>query len=347
MKTLRWLISIIVFSSLVIGGYGWWLHSQRYPATSDAYIGAHVVRIAPQAGGKVAELPVTDHARVTRGQLLLAIDPESYEIAVKRAEANVALADQAQAGAQAAVDAAQAEVSELEAEHNDALRNNERMQDLLKRKSVAQAQADTARYKLRETTAALEDARSVLQQTVRELGEAGARVRVAGAALAEARLDLSHTRVTAPVSGVLGTLDVRPGDVVTAGQQLFPLVDGSAIWVDANYKETDLHRIKIGQSATISVDMYPGKTFHGHVESVGPASSAAFSLLPPENATGNWVKVTQRFPVRVRIDNPDTATPLRLGASSTVRIDTTGPGGAGDKPVGGHRQVAPGNAAAS
>jgi membrane fusion protein (multidrug efflux system) len=280
MKTLRWLISIIVFSSLVIGGYGWWQHSQRYPATSDAYIGAHVVRIAPQAGGKVAELPVTDHARVTRGQLLLAIDPESYEIAVKRAEANVALADQAQAGAQAAVDAAQAEVSVREAENADALRNNERMQDLLKRKSVARAQADTARYKLRETTAALEDARSVLQQAVRELGEAGARVRIAAAALADARLDLSHTRVTAPVSGVLGTLDVRPGDVVTAGQQLFPLVDGSAIWVDANYKETDLHRIKIGQSATISVDMYPGKTFHGHVESVGPASSAAFRARP-------------------------------------------------------------------
>jgi membrane fusion protein (multidrug efflux system) len=345
MKTLRWLISIIVFLALVIGGYGWWLHSQQYPATSDAYIGAHVVRIAPQVGGKVAELPVIDNARVVMGQLLLAIDPESYEIAVKRAEANVALADQAQAGAQAAVDAAQAEVSEREAEHNDALRNNERMQDLLKRKSVAQAQADTARYKLRETTAALEDARSVLQQTVRELGEAGARVRVAGAALAEARLNLSHTRVTAPVSGVLGTLDVRPGDVVTAGQQLFPLVDESAIWVDANYKETDLHRIRIGQPATISVDMYPGKTFHGHVESVGPASSVAFSLLPPENATGNWVKVTQRFPVRVRIDKPDPDTPLRLGASSTVTIDTSGSGGAGDKPMGSHRQVVPGNAA--
>jgi membrane fusion protein (multidrug efflux system) len=99
MKTLRWLISIIVFSALVIGGYGWWLHSQRYPATSDAYIGAHVVRIAPQVGGKVAELPVTDHARVTMGQLLLVIDPESYEIAVKRAEANVALADQAHCAA--------------------------------------------------------------------------------------------------------------------------------------------------------------------------------------------------------------------------------------------------------
>jgi membrane fusion protein (multidrug efflux system) len=331
----------------MIGGYGWWLHSQRYPATSDAYIGAHVVRIAPQVGGMVAELPVTDHARVTMGQLLLVIDPESYGIAVKRAEANVTLANQAQGGAQAAVDAAQAEVSEREAEHNDALRNNERMQDLLKRKSVAQAQADTARYKLRETTAALEDARSVLQQTVRELGEAGARVRVAGAALAEARLDLSHTRITAPVSGVLGRLDVRPGDVVTAGQQLFPLVDDGTTWVDANYKETDLHRIRIGQSASISVDMYPGKLFHGHVESVGPASSVAFSLLPPENSTGNWVKVTQRFPVRVRIDKPDPATPLRLGASCTVTIDTTGSGGAGGKPVGGHPQVAPGNAAAS
>jgi len=103
---------------------------------------------------------------------------------------------------------------------------------------------------------------------------------------------------------------------VTARQQLFPLVDDSTIWVDANYKETDLHRIRNGQLTIISVDMYPGKLFHGHVESVGPVSSVAFSLLPPENATGNWVKVTQRFP-------------LRLGASCTVTIDTTGSGRTG------------------
>ena len=347
MKTLRWVIAIIVFSSLIAGGYVWWRHLQRYPATSDAYIGAHVVRIAPRIGGKVTELTVTDHAQVAKGQLLLLIDPEPYDIAVRRAEANVALADQGQAGAQAAVDAARAEVREREAGYEDALRNNQRMQELLKHKSVAQAQADNTRYKLREATAALDDARSGLQQAVRALGEAGARVRVAGAALSEARLDLSYTRVTAPVSGVLGTLDVRPGDVVTAGQQLFPLVDKSTIWVDANYKETDLNRIRTGQSATISVDMYPGKLFHGHVESVSPASSVAFSLLPPENATGNWVKVTQRFPVRIHIDNPDPATPLRMGASSTVTIDTTGSGGAGDKSVASHRQVAPGNATVS
>jgi len=306
-----------------------------------------VVRIAPQVGGKVVELPVTDDARVVMGQLLLVIDPESYEIAVKRAEANVTLTDQAQAGAQAAVDAAQAEVSEREAEHTDAVRSNERMQDLLKRKSVAPAQAESARYKLRETKAVLDKARSVLHQTVRKLGEAGARVRVAEAALAEARLNLSHTRITAPVSGVLGTVDIRPGDVVTAGQQLFPLVDDSAVWVDANYKETDLHRIRIGQPASISVDMYPGKTFHGRVESVGPASSVAFSLLPPENATGNWVKVTQRFPVRVRIYKPNTTTPLRVGASSTVTIDTTVAGTAGDNPKRSRRQAVPGNATRS
>ena len=329
MNALRWLMGIAVSCALVIGGYVWWHHAQQFPSTSDAYVGAHVVRIEPQVGGEVVKLPVTDHARVAAGQLLLAIDPRSYQIALRRAEANVELARQARASSQAAVDAARAEVNERLAANDDALHNNTRIQALLRRHSASQAQADNARYKLREASAALDDARSVDQQAVRELGEADARVRLAEAALAEARLNLSHTRITAPVSGVIDRLEVRPGNVVEAGQQLFPLVDNSAFWVDANFKETDLHRIRPGQSATISVDMYPSKTFHGHVESVAPASGVAFSLLPPENATGNWVKVTQRFPVRVRIDDLDPAKPLRVGASSTVTIDTTAPVRAG------------------
>jgi membrane fusion protein (multidrug efflux system) len=281
-----------------------------------------VVHLAAQAGGRVTDLPVRDHAHVEQGQLLLTIDPEPYAIAVRRAEANLDLARQASAAADTAVTAARARLAEQEAAYEDAGRNDSRMQTLVKRKSVAQAKADSAGYRLREAKAALSAARAELETAVRAQDEAGARVRVAEAARAAARLDLSHTRLTAPAAGVLGEIAVRPGDVITAGQQLFPLVEDRTFWVDANFKETELSRIRTGQPATVSVDMYPGRIFRGKVESLSPASGVAFSLLPPENATGNWVKVTQRFPVRVSITDTDVSLPLRIGASSSVSVDT-------------------------
>lgn len=295
----------------------------------------------------MVELPVRDHDHVEKAQLLLVIDPRSYEIAVKRAEANLTLEKLQRAAAEADVSAARAQVTEREARYDDAKRNDARIQELLKLKSASQAQADTVRYKLREATAALDAARSKLQQVVREQDEAGARIRVAEAALAQVRLDYSHTRIRAPASGTLGKLEVRPGDVVEKGQQLFPLVEDTAIWVDANYKETDLLRIKAGQPATVVVDMYPDRKFHGVVESISPASGVAFSLLPPENASGNWVKVTQRFPVRVRITDPDPVTPLRVGASSSVTIDTSDVAVAGSGDVQNRQQGYSGGADAS
>ena len=144
---------------------------------------------------------------------------------------------------------------------------------------------------------------------------------MAEAALGRARLDLKHTRIVAPSKGIIGDLQLRPGGFVTAGRALFALVETDEVWVDANFKETDLPRIRPGQPARVKVDLQPGATFRGEVESLSPASGTAFSLLPPENATGNWVKVTQRFPVRVRILEP--VPNLRLGASSEVTVDTS------------------------
>jgi membrane fusion protein, multidrug efflux system len=326
MKNLRWMGALAIIVPLGFGGYAWWLHAQRYPTTSDAYIGTHVVRIASQVDGSVKELLVSDHARVQQGQLLLTLDSASFRIAVSRAQANELLAKQTRAAAQAAVEVARDRITEQESEHEDAVHNYERILKLLKHKSVDQSQADSAKYRVQETQASLESARSVLQQARAELDAADARTQVAAAELAEARLNLSHTRITAPVSGMLGKIHVQPGDVISAGQQLFPLVQNNPVWVDANYKETELARIKPGQTAIVNLDMYPGKTFHGRVASLSPASGVAFALLPAENATGNWVKVTQRFPVRVIITDPDPSGLLRIGASSTVRIDTSSHG---------------------
>lgn len=152
---------------------------------------------------------------------------------------------------------------------------------------------------------------------------AKAKLDVSKAELAQALLNLHYTQVIAPADGIITNLSLRQGAVVAAGNPLFALIESSNWWVDANYKETQLKRIKPGQSAKIEIDMYPGKVFQGVVECISHGSGAAFSLLPPENATGNWVKVTQRFTVRIKLLNQDSYHPYRVGASSTVTIDTS------------------------
>jgi len=319
----RWAALLILLAVTGAGLYAFWRHERAYPGTSDAYLTAHVVRIEPQIEGRVVNLPVRDHQPVKQGQLLMEIDDRPYRIAVQQAQAELTLARQQKLAADAALSAAGATVSQRQAQLDNARRTDARDTRLLKKQVVSQAQADSDHDKRQEAEAQFHAVQAAYQESLREQGEAAARIDVARAALDRARLNLSYTRISAPVAGTLGKIQVRPGDVVQAGQQLFPLVEDRSFWVDANYKETDLERIRPGQPATISVDMYPDKTFQGIVESVSPASGAAFSLLPPENATGNWVKVTQRFPVRLRVTGGDSDTPLRIGASCSVTIDTT------------------------
>ena len=319
----RWVAQLILLSVAGGGLYAFWRHEIVYPGTSDAYLSAHVVRVGPQIGGRVVGLPVSDHQHVNQGQLLMEIDERPYRIAVQQAQAELTLARQQKLAAAAALSAAAATVSQRQAQLDNARRTYERDTRLLAKKNVSRAQADSDHDKLREAEAQLDAGQAAYQESLRAQAEAGARIDVARAALDLARLNLSYTHIKAPVSGILGKIQVRPGDVVQAGQQLFPLVEDRTFWVDANYKETDLERIRPGQPATINVDMYPDETFPGVVESVSPASGTAFSLLPPENATGNWVKVTQRFPVRVRVERTAGDPPLRIGASCSVTIDTT------------------------
>jgi membrane fusion protein (multidrug efflux system) len=187
------------------------------------------------------------------------------------------------------------------------------------------AQADVA-----QQTAALNNAQSQLRRTTELVrrnfmskqaeDDAQARVRVAQAEVAKAKLDLEHTVVRAPEDGFITHFDLTAGTVVTPGNPLFAIVVGGSFWVDANFKETELGGVVPGRPATIVVDMYPGHTFHGRVQSLAGGTGAAFSLLPPQNANGNWVKITQRVPVRVSIDDPDARLPLRVGATATVRV---------------------------
>lgn len=329
MTRTRWALLLVSLAAAAAGLYAFLQHEALYPRTSDAYVTAHVVRIEPQISGRITGLPVKDHQAVVQGQLLMEIDARPYRIALQRAQAELVLARQQALASDADEQAVVAAISQREAQLDNIRRKYGRDSRLLARKAVSQAQTDSDHDRLREAEAALKAGQADHNRALREQDEAEARIGVAKAVLDQARLNLSYTTISAAASGSLGKISVRPGDLVQAGQQLFPLVEDQTFWVNANYKETDLERIKAGQAATISIDMYPGKTFRGVVESLSPASGAAFSLLPPENATGNWVKVTQRFPVRVRVISRDKNIPLRIGASCSVTIDTSDSAGTG------------------
>ncbi len=168
-----------------------------------------------------------------------------------------------------------------------------------------------------------QESKATGDQVQSQLDNSKAQLLALNAQLAQAKLDLEHTRITAPSAGIVTQFLLRPGNNVVASTTLFMLVEQSNFWVDANFKETQVARIQPGQPVKITIDMFPNHVFHGKVDAVSSASGAIFSIMPPENASGNWVKVTQRFPVKVLIMNPDPAYPLRAGSTATITIDTT------------------------
>ncbi|MEJ2480277.1 MAG: HlyD family secretion protein [Acidihalobacter sp.] len=310
---------------MAAGGAWYWYDSKYYPSTSDAYVGAHTVRIAPQVAGRVVKVAVHNHQQVSKDQLLYRIDPTTYRLKVEQAKAQLSLAKQQVAQLQASVTAAKAQVEQAKVQLANAASKAKRQQRLVARGYTdaqtaqdAQAAEAAARAALGVSEARLAEARARLGRS----GNANHQVQLAKAALDMAETDLRDTQVTASCGGRLSGLKLRPGDYVGKGQPNFVLVCDKSWWVDANFKETDLARIHPGETASVTVDTYGGHSFRGRVVSINPASGTAFSLLPPENATGNWVKVTQRVPVRIEILDPSPKYPLRVGTSAEVSIDT-------------------------
>ncbi len=303
----------------------YWQYSIFFPSTDDAFVEANIVNVSPQVSGKVNAIYVQNHQGVKTGDLLLMIDPQPLMIALQQAQAQLELAKQQAAADQDAVVTAKAVVAQRTAEYNNAKVDSMRAIKLAKEGVLSRQMADDAKAKIATTSAALSAAQAELQQAQDTLGKSGdqnAAIRNAQAAVDQAQLNLGYTKIFASAKGNVENFNLRVGDVVNANTPAFAIVDGSEWWVDANYNETDLARIHPGQHAEIHIDMYSDKTFHGIVESISRGSGATFSLLPPENATGNWVKVTQRFPVRVKLIDVNAAMPPRVGASANVTINT-------------------------
>ncbi|HAS61706.1 MAG TPA: HlyD family secretion protein, partial [Vibrio sp.] len=202
-----------------------------------------------------------------------------------------------------------------------------RVSNLVKKQLLPTQQLDDAKAKLSSAEENVIAARAQMSQLIKAQGAQGVaapQVKKAAAALSQASLSLSYTNIFAPKSGHLGKLSAHAGSIVSAGQALLPLIEDNSYWVQANFKETQLERITTGMPATIELDLYPDAQYHGTVKAISPASGSSFSLLPPENATGNWVKIPQRFPILIQLtsesEHPDF--PLRVGASATVTVDT-------------------------
>jgi membrane fusion protein (multidrug efflux system) len=323
---------VLLVVAAIAGGADWWLNIRNWVSTDDAFIDVHMVQIGPQVAGRVKAVLVNDNQEVRAGQPLVEIDPADFKARLDQALANRESAEGqlAQAKAQlevgaANLDEARAQVGVAEAAATNAATNLKRDQVLVRLGGLAVSQqqldndAATARSNAATLTAAQQKAAAAAAQldfnrTQVKTAEAG--VRAAAAQVEQARLDLSYTEIHASEAGHITKLSIAPGDYVQVGQNLMALVPDT-VWVTANFKETEIGEMRTGAPVDIYVDAYPGHVFHGHVQSFQAGSGAAFSLLPPENATGNYVKVVQRVPVKITFDG-DPGTHWLLGPGMSV-----------------------------
>ena len=329
-RTGRFLLMVALPAALIAGGSYVWVTGGRYQATENANLQQAKVSVASDTAGRIVHVGIADNQPVRQGDVLFAIDPEPYRIALAQADAAVA-------GARLDVEQLRATYSQATAQEKSDLSEVD----------YAQSQYDRAAglaQKGINTKSSLDQAKNDLDKARQQLAVAQQRIVSAKAALGgnpdietdkhptvmaalaardKAAYDLAQTTVKAPADGIVSQASsFKVGQFVGSGTPLFALVETGDTWVDANFKETQLTNMKPGQKAEIVLDTYPGRTFQATVKAIGAGTGAEFSLLPAQNATGNWVKVTQRIPVRLELDDADARMALRTGMSASVTVDT-------------------------
>jgi membrane fusion protein (multidrug efflux system) len=320
-------------------GHEYWTHGRFIESTDDAYVGGDVTVIAPKVAGFIAQVAVTDNQAVHAGDLLLKIDDRDYRAALAKADAAVAgqqatLANLA-AGRrlqEAVIAQAQAELTATAAEITRSRFDVDRYQALSQAQFASAQRFQQADSDNRKALAADQKARAALEAATRQLDVIDTQAQQAAAGLAGAvadrdmaQLNLSYTELRAPIDGTIGNRSARTGAYATVGAQLIALVPAQGLWVDANFKENQLATMRPGLAVTVEADVLPGQVFHGHVASLAPATGAQFSVLPAENATGNFTKIVQRVPVRITLDGDGAMLGrLRPGLSVTASVDQRG-----------------------
>ncbi|MCK2184644.1 HlyD family secretion protein [Halomonas getboli] len=331
------LVALVALAALIWWGIGWWQVGRFVEETDNAYVRTDSVAVRAELSARVAEVLVDDNQRVEQGELLVRLDDESYRDQVNQAEAQqaVAVASLTQAHRQvalkqAAIDQAEAQRDAARADLDQARQHLERSDSLAARNYASRQQREddqaalrVARANLAESEAALVSAQRQLAVAQSEVGQAEAQRDAAAADLAYARHQLDKTRLRAPRAGVVGNLTVEAGTLAQPSLTLMQLVPIESAYVVANFKETQLERMRVGQPVEVSLDAYPDVTYEGVVDSLAPATGTEFSLLPQDNATGNFNKIVQRVPVKIRVTGPEEALGrLRAGLSAVPGVDT-------------------------
>jgi membrane fusion protein, multidrug efflux system len=327
----RWLRTILLTLGpvvVLVAGFAYYATGGRYVGTDDAYVAANHVLIAPQVTGNVATVVVEENQHVETGDLLFGLDDGAFRIAVAHAEANLSIA-------RATVEALKATLSQVRQQLAQARNTAAYAQDQYARKQSLADSGDVSDTVLETAAHERDSARRGVDVLDQEIAGIIAKlngdpdivtndhptVLAAQAALDEARLNLAHTQIYAPFPGSVSNVP-HPGQHLDAGAPALALIGDTQMWIDANLKETDLTNVREGQAVTIAIDAYPDHSFTGTVESISQATGSVLSVLPAQNASGNWVKVVQRLEVRIALDGTDADTPLRAGMSALVSIDT-------------------------
>jgi len=321
------ILGLVVVLGILLGGY-MWFKGQVNISTDDAFIQGHIHEISSRVPGHVKAILVDDNQLIHKGDLLVELDRSDYQARVKIAKARLAVAQNETSGDYAGIQAAKASLSQTRARLEQADLDLKRGKALYAKKTIPKEQLDrlvtahkVAAGQVREAREALRRARALIGLT----GSGGKEplVEQRRAELHQAELNLSYTRIYAPSDGYVTRKSVELGNNLQAGQPLLAVVQLADTWVVANYKESELTHMKPGQPVDFTVDAYPGETFSGKVGSIMAGTGAAFSLLPPENATGNYVKVVQRVPVKILIDHDsDPQHKLRVGMSVVPTVET-------------------------
>ena len=327
---LRIILLVVVPAAAIVVGAHYWVAASRYVTTQNAYVKTNLIQISAEIRGRVAEVFVAENARVRAGDPIFSIDPEPFRIALAEADAKLATVRNEILALSASWRAARLELSEAEQEVAYHKRIFDRLKSLSGRGHASRARFEEAE---RNLIAARQRAGAVRHKGLAILanlgGDAGLepedspQYREALAARDRAEIDMRRTLVRAPADGTVGRVRLQKGEYVEPGRPVMPLIETARPWIEANLKETQLTHIRVGQRAEIVVDAYPDLAWRARVASISPSTGAELSVLPPQNASGNWVKIVQRVPVRLEID-AGTGRPFAMpsGATVSVSIDT-------------------------
>ena len=316
-------------AAVLLGVFLFWLWGGRYITTENAYVKADIAQISAEVAGRILEVRVRDHADVAEGDLLITIDPEPFRVALAKADAELDTTRSQVRTLIATWIEAKSELQEAESKVAYWDAQHARQKTLATRGIVSSSKLE----EVESNAIAATDRVSVMQKKVMrvaaQLGGQPERpidqhplVREKQAERERAALDLSRTSIRAPLAGTTVNVRLQKGDQVKAATPLFALVANTRPWVEANFKETELTYVKEGQTASVVLDIYPNVAWQAEVQSISPATGAEFAILPPQNASGNWVKVVQRLPVRLRLIPQPGEPPLRAGMTASVRVDT-------------------------